>query len=73
MLILKLESILQEILDSHWYISTLHQVLFEQVKMDCQLIYQIVVCHDIAIFFYIYFIMENNAPFLNVIKSIKYR
>ena len=72
MLILKLESILQGILNPHWDISTLYYVLFEQVEMDSQLICQIFVCHDIATFF-IYFIMENYAPFLTGIKSIKYR
>ena len=54
MLILKLELILQEILDPDWDISTLYQVLFEQLEMDSQLIYQIVVYHDIATFFLIY-------------------
>ena len=42
MLILKLESILKEIVDPYWDILSLYQVLFEKVEIDCQLIYQIV-------------------------------
>ena len=40
MLILKLESILYEILDSYEDMSLLYQILFEQVEMVCLLIYK---------------------------------